>query len=112
MTFSSSSVSSMLFGAMLLVGGAIACDDGFSGDDGNVFETDCKQICERYEDCVDEDTDIDDCTAKCVERSVESNNFQEEVDECENCLDDGGCLEQAFTCNSECADVLDESTDG
>ena len=112
MNFRSSPVSSMLFGALFLVGGAVACDGPLSGDDGNVFETDCKQICERYEECVDGDTNIDDCTDKCIERSIESDNFQQEVDGCETCLDNDTCLENVFGCNAECGDVLDESTAG
>lgn len=107
-----SSVSSMFFGALVLAGGSVACDGIFSGDDGNAFETDCRQICTEYEDCVDEDTNIDDCTSKCVERSVESDNFQEEVDACETCIDDQGCLENVFGCSDECNDVLEESTSG
>ncbi len=110
MTMKFSSISSVLCGALLTAGGLIACDGPFSGDDGNAFETDCKQICERYEECVDGDTDIDDCTAKCVERSVESDNFRDDVDDCESCLDNDTCLENIFGCNDECKDVLGEST--
>ncbi|HEY1097921.1 MAG TPA: hypothetical protein VGF99_03295 [Myxococcota bacterium] len=98
------------FAILAAIAGTAACDGPFSGDEGSAFETDCRQICEKYEDCVDDDTDIDDCTADCVENSVESDNFQEEVDNCEECLDGESCIESVFGCSSECGEVIDEST--
>ena len=110
MNINSGTLSSMLFGATLALGGLLACDGPFSGDDGAEFTTDCRQVCEEYKDCYDTDFDADGCTDECVDESISNSGFQDKVDDCEECMDEETCLTGAFACASECNEVIDEST--
>lgn len=65
---------------------------------------DCAAFCNAYEDCVDSDTDIGECTRECQDIADESDEAADQADECENCLDgDQTCASQIFGCTADCA---------
>ena len=66
----------------------------------------CAEICEAYEDCVDEGTDVSECTSSCLEQAEKDDSYAAQVDECEACIDDKSCLEGAFQCSLACAGVV------
>jgi hypothetical protein len=68
--------------------------------------TDCQQICERYGDCFDSTYDVATCRSGCVDSAENSSNFDQRVDNCENCLDDRSCSSAAFTCTAECVGIV------
>jgi hypothetical protein len=68
---------------------------------------DCTQICNRYDECVDEDSDVTACVDQCEDNADGENGeaFADQADECETCLDDRSCAE-SFPCTDECAGVI------
>jgi hypothetical protein len=66
---------------------------------------DCAQICQRYDDCVDSDYDVDGCTDRCETNADESDDFADQADACESCLDDRTCS-GIFPCIDECIGVV------
>jgi hypothetical protein len=66
---------------------------------------DCTQICERYQDCVDDEYDVDDCVDRCETNADEDEDFAEATDACETCLDDQSCGE-SFDCVDECVGIV------
>lgn len=67
------------------------------GDEGPLDEidqvTDCLNICERYQDCVDSDVDLTACTDACEDLAEIDEETQLELDRCDDCLDDRSCQE-------------------
>ncbi len=68
--------------------------------------TDCQDICARYSDCFDDSYNVGDCRNRCENSAEDSANFDQRVDECENCLDDRSCSSATFSCTAECAGIV------
>ena len=68
--------------------------------------TDCQDICSRYADCFDDSYDVEGCRNECKNEAADSENFDQRVDNCENCLDDRSCSSAAFGCATECAGIV------
>ncbi len=66
---------------------------------------DCSQICNRYSDCFDADYDVDACEDRCRDNADADEDFAEQADGCETCLDDRSCS-GSFACVDECAGVV------
>jgi hypothetical protein len=89
-----------LFAALAFTAGLSACD----GPLDRVI--DCQQICERYKDCVDSSYDVSQCADRCRDNSGSSDTFDQQADNCENCLDDRSCQSSVFQCSAECAPIV------
>ncbi|MEZ4232952.1 MAG: hypothetical protein R3B89_27480 [Polyangiaceae bacterium] len=79
------------------------------GDDNSLIEeanntVDCGQICSTYSDCVT-DIDVTDCTDYCEDEADKSEQTEDRVQACEDCLDDKSCSEAAMSCWDNCAFV-------
>jgi hypothetical protein len=68
--------------------------------------TDCQQICERYSDCFDGSYDVSACRTRCADNARDSETFDQQVDQCENCFDDRSCTSTVFGCTSECMTIV------
>ena len=76
------------------------------GDDDPIEEleqvVDCFEICDRYEDCVEE-IDVSACTDACEDMIEVSSDVRRRADDCEDCLDDRSCAEiEAAACWDDC----------
>lgn len=71
---------------------------------------DCAQICEKYHTCFDDDIDKLDCVDSCEDEADRDADFEERVDDCENCLDSTSCSEATVECAGECGSIMAEST--
>jgi hypothetical protein len=74
---------------------------------GCVIDTlvDCRNLCERYEDCFAPGSDIDACTTRCQSRVDEGEDDQ--ADACDACLDDNPeCVTAATLCSADCGPLL------
>jgi hypothetical protein len=72
---------------------------------GCVNRAQCGQICERYRDCFDSDYDVGDCVDDCVDESRDDDEYKEQVDVCETCIQDRSCSE-SFGCTAQCAGIV------
>lgn len=62
---------------------------------------DCAQICQAQKDCVDGSYDVEGCTNRCETESDRDEDYRREAHECEACIDDRACAEQA-ACFDNC----------
>jgi hypothetical protein len=68
--------------------------------------TDCQDICARYSDCFDASYDVSSCRTRCADNARDSETFDQQVDQCENCLDDRSCSSAVFGCTTECSTIV------
>ncbi len=68
--------------------------------------TDCQDICSRYSDCFDDSYDVSACRTRCSDNARDSETFDQQVDQCENCFDDRSCASTVFGCTSECMTIV------
>jgi hypothetical protein len=66
--------------------------------------TDCKSICSKYKDCIDNDYDTESCEKRC--NSMESEKRTERISDCEDCIDDRACTGAVFNCTEECSTIV------
>lgn len=74
---------------------------------GCALETlvDCRNLCERYQECVDPGADVSACTTRCESR-VESGET-DRADRCDACLDENTtCATATVACAAECGPLL------
>lgn len=87
-----------LFGLLLALAGC-------SAEDVVTTAPTCNDVCNRYQECFDEDYDVTGCTQDCADEAIDDEAFQDQIDSCEECLD-RTCVEAAFACASECAGIV------
>jgi hypothetical protein len=66
---------------------------------------DCTQICTRYEECVDSEADTSMCIDQCQEKAADDDDFEDQVESCESCIEEKSCTEAAV-CVADCAGVV------
>ena len=66
---------------------------------------DCSNVCNRFEECFDSSFDTETCTDDCRDNADNDQDFADQVDACENCVDDRACTED-FSCIDECFGIL------
>lgn len=74
---------------------------------GCALETlvDCRNLCERYQECVDPDTDVSSCASRCESR-VDSGEM-DRADRCDACLDSNEtCAAALVSCSDDCGSLL------
>lgn len=69
-------------------------------------EIDCHGICQRYSDCFDDSYDVSACQERCENDTDEGELTFEEVDACEDCIDDRSCASGTLNCATECAGIV------
>jgi len=69
-------------------------------------EIDCHQVCNRYQDCVDPDYNIDACEDRCEADADDSEARRNKLRACDDCLEDKSCPESVFNCATECGGIL------
>ena len=82
--------------AALITLGVLGCDDADQ-------LVDCAQICDKYNDCINDDVDRTECIDQCEDKAEDHDDA---ADDCENCLDGTTCVEATFQCGLQCAPFL------
>src|SRR5690606_13872111 len=68
---------------IVLVGLIAAVSVGGCGaEDVVTTAPDCTDVCDRYEECFDDDFDVVGCTADCADASIDDEDFQDRLDDC------------------------------
>ncbi len=62
---------------------------------------DCQAICEKKQECVDGEYDVSACRSDCESKSDSDEDYRQEANECEACLDGKSCTE-AISCLDNC----------
>lgn len=92
-----------MFGGASALAGCGAIDDAADSVDE---ATDCDQVCARYADCFDSSYDQGACRGRCEQKADTVAGYSDELDTCENCMDDKSCTEATFNCASECNQIV------
>ena len=66
----------------------------------------CTDICNAYIDCTNSEADVDDCVDACENQG---SNTSAAFEGCEDCVDTNACENNVWQCETECADVIDQS---
>ncbi len=85
---------------LLLSFGLVGCADEID----ELF--DCSQICNRYEECIDGDYDVDGCIDRCETNADEEEGFAERADNCETCLDGDDSCAESLPCADDCVGIV------
>ncbi len=84
---------------------AVACDDGAIERIEN--RLDCREICDRYADCVGGEDDVEACRESCRDKALENDDWEAKVDRCSDCVSgDDSCVEDAFKCADDCLGIV------
>jgi hypothetical protein len=82
---------------------ALGCDGGGRVDN----RLDCKQICDRYAECFDDDFDVAECKSDCRDSANDDADFEDKVDACSDCLDgDQSCAKDTLSCSTDCVGII------
>ena len=74
----------------MLVLGTLGGTFAGGGDDAEDV-VDCIDVCDRYQDCVDDDYDVDDCVDRCEDEADDSDAWRDRLRSCSECIDDRSC---------------------
>lgn len=66
----------------------------------------CADVCNRYQECFDEDYDVSGCTDRCEAEASADEEKEAKLEACEQCIDDESCASALFECTTECAGVI------
>ena len=93
------------FLALVVLVGALA---GLASAAGGCDQVaDCAAVCERYQTCFDADYDVDTCKTRCNDNASDA-EFRAHTNSCDACINTRDCVDTAFSCASDCADVIDQ----
>jgi hypothetical protein len=67
---------------------------------------DCRSSCEKYQECVASDFNVDQCTDTCGTRSKSDEAFQTRAEDCSACVEGKTCSEATGRCWDECLSVV------
>jgi len=68
--------------------------------------SDCRSSCEKYQECVDSDFNVDQCTETCGTKSENDQAFQTRAEDCAVCVERKTCSEANDRCWDECLGVV------
>jgi hypothetical protein len=61
----------------------------------------CRDVCQKRQECIAGDVDVGRCAARCEDRSDQDPSYAQRISRCEACIEDRSCVE-ALTCWNEC----------
>lgn len=82
--------------------GACGKDDPITALDRT---TDCADICDRYQRCIDSDYNTDACEDRCTDMT--SNGETDMIDACAACTGEStSCVSKVFQCSDDCVGII------
>jgi hypothetical protein len=88
---------------MLLALSGVAC----SAADPITNKFDCKDVCQRYADCFNPDYDVSGCDSRCQSDASNSDDKQQKLDDCHDCIGSkDSCVKDFTSCSSSCGTFI------
>ncbi|MES1173630.1 MAG: hypothetical protein ABUL62_04805 [Myxococcales bacterium] len=88
---------------MLLSLSGVAC----SAADPITNKFDCKDVCQRYADCVNNGYDVSACDDRCQSDASNSDAKQQKLDDCHDCIgSNDSCVKDIAECSSSCGTFI------
>lgn len=66
----------------------------------------CRDVCNRYKECVDDDYNVDSCASECEAEANADEDKERQLEICDECIEDRSCGGAVFNCTTECASVI------
>lgn len=63
----------------------------------------CAEVCDTYNDCVDDDVDRTECIDACTDFADQNQSNADRTEACAECVDGMSCVDSAFQCIDDCA---------
>lgn len=112
-TLRSSAVGSLLSmkkkAAVLFLGAALAgiiAFMGAGGCDSTQNAWNCSDLCNRYQDCFDQNYDVSACSSRCQNLANNNQIVDERANACQNCMNQNSCnMATTFNC-PDCAGIV------
>ena len=89
--------------AGLVVGlglGVLVAFGGAGGCDSVQNEFNCTDLCNRYQSCFDKSYDTSTCSSRCTSAANNNQNFDQQANSCQNCMNQNSCAGAALACPS------------
>jgi hypothetical protein len=68
---------------------------------------DCHDVCQRYATCLNSDYDVDACKDRCENAAGNSDDKQNKLDDCHDCIgDNDSCVDDIAKCSSSCGTFI------
>ncbi|MDY7226345.1 lipoprotein [Hyalangium rubrum] len=83
----------LLFAALILLG-LTGCST-----------SECRVYCNRYQQCIEDDIEVDACTDRCEAASEADRDHESKVEECASCVDTRTCAASFDDCVDDCLGV-------
>jgi len=80
-----------------------ACSDA---TDPVVTKIDCASVCNRYQECYNSNFDDDKCKDDCENLAEDSDVKQDQLDACDDCMDDTSCTAATYKCATACGKFI------
>jgi hypothetical protein len=68
-------------------------------------KSECRAYCERYQQCVEDDINVEGCTDTCQEASDDDRDHEARVQECAECVETRSCAASFDDCIDDCFGV-------
>jgi hypothetical protein len=89
-------------GTLATIAGAALLLSGLSGCVGT---SDCRSYCQRYQQCIEDDIEVNACVDRCEDASDADQEHEEKVRECSTCVETRTCAESFDECVDDCLGV-------
>ncbi len=66
----------------------------------------CLDVCQTYEDCVDDEFDVLACNRRCRGSVGREQGAEDRLEACDECLGDRSCASGTFYCRDQCEGIL------
>jgi hypothetical protein len=84
---------------LAIAAGFSACSDV---TDPVTTKIDCSSVCDRYKECFDDDYNTGKCKDDCENLAEDNDAKQDQLDQCDDCMDDKSCTSATFACAGQC----------
>jgi hypothetical protein len=92
----------MMRGTLSAIAGAALLLLGLSGCVGT---SDCRSYCQRYQQCIEDDIEVNACTDRCEQASDADQEHEAKVRECSTCVEARTCAQSFDECVDDCFGV-------
>jgi hypothetical protein len=88
---------------LAVIAGFSACSDV---TDPVTSGIDCASVCNRYKECYDSNYNTGKCKDDCENLAEDNDAKQEQLDQCDDCMDDTSCKSAPFACAAKCGKFI------
>jgi hypothetical protein len=71
--------------------------------------SDCRVVCEKEQECLSADLNIDSCTDTCNEKADDDEDYADKTKECAECVSERVCSETFKSCLDDCFGVIGDN---